>query len=316
MRRVTFALFLLSCGCFDFDKQSFVVILDEKNDEAHALLIYEGIRAPNSEQRHIDDACTFFTAFFEEGKGLYVGHNLLLVEMKPILPRKKPAPSEEKWLDTFSKHIKMTRAGYFVDGEGRLCAFQEVHIKELKKFVAGINEAISLQILETAVRLPPVMDQDEAGSRRIIEKAAKDKFAWVRIEQGRIRFTVLGTPATLRQTRTRLAEDLLLYAFRKVDQEKADAVATLKQNQPQWERLAAFLGDVPLSVEQHKDRLILSLGLGENEPIRLYSPYLGRSKGPVEPLLEHAKKSKVEQIKNGKVEGLTEEFIKKHQGKK
>jgi hypothetical protein len=93
-------------------------------------------------------------------------------------------------------------------------------------------------------------------------------------------------------------------------------IEQLKAVMPVIERLADFLAQTPFSIEQRRDRLIISLGLGDNEPIRFFSPYKGQPEGIREPILEHAKASKVEMLKDATTESVIADFLKKHQAKK
>jgi hypothetical protein len=90
----------------------------------------------------------------------------------------------------------------------------------------------------------------------------------------------------------------------------------LEKQTQELEALVKFLADTPISIDQRRDRLTFSLGVGQGDPLHLniaYDQDKPRKPNKYEAqLLEHARSLRVEFKQNVTAEALIADFLKKH----
>lgn len=327
---------LLSAGCFDFDKQVFVGVINPDKDEAHVLLVYEGMRAYSDKKEDLNSAREMMDVYFVQGKGFYAGHPMLVVPL--MAERERPGEKvdpKRKQRDAFlRKHLHIGDRSFFVTKDGALCGTQVVQVRELKQFIQGINSWISEEFVTAAEnQLKDATRRRDADveTLQLWQKTAAEKHAWVSVEPGRVNLALVGSDRYVAELKKAALDEIALTSVRNTLRKPAprrphdpepkvkDPAAVLEDMRDLMrglDHLAAFVAETPWSVTQRKQRLTVSLGLGEGVPVRCFSPYTSIKKGPHEALLEHAKKSKVEMLKDATTESVVADFLKKHQPKK
>jgi len=98
----------------------------------------------------------------------------------------------------------------------------------------------------------------------------------------------------------------------KTDPKKTVRDLALQRALDLLEGQAELLTEAPLSFDQRKDRVTISLGLGDGEPLRLAAPFAGpvEKRKLEEELIAHAKTLKAPFKEGVTVEGLIADFLK------
>ncbi len=296
----------------------------------------EGIRSFSKEENDLKSAREMMDIFFVQGKGFYAGHPMLVIPLmeEEEKPGQKVDPKKKQRNEFIRKHLHVGDRAFFVSKDGALCGTQVIQVRELKKFVEGINTWISEEIGESAEKqLKDATKKRDADveTLKLWQKAATEKHTWVHVEPGRISLTLPGSDQYISGLKKEMIEGMGLKSLReslkgpaprKPDAPPAkpqDPAAAAEQTRTlirELDHLAAFVAETPWGINQRKNRLTVSLGLGDNEPVRFFSPYTSVKKGPAEALLEHAKKLNVEMLKDATTESVVADFLKKHQSKK
>jgi hypothetical protein len=335
LRAAAVALALLGgAGCLTFEKETMVFVFPPGGQEVRGLLIYEGMAPSAAKAADLERAKDELSETFASRERFYLGAWPLLVSLKPGADD-DPAAREEKAL--FRKHLVVRSGGFFLNENGRLCSYQVVTIRDRRKFVRDLNVHLSWRIAEYARRGLADPRQragwEDEESLRLIRRAGDKKFEWVQIEPGRFSLTLPATPAAVTRLKRQFLGQDELAALRETaagqpSKKGTDApprVPTLPEVQEavrsygaQRKFLIDFLGDLPLSFDQRKDRFTVSLGLGEGEPIRLAPPTEVRP-APVPgeaDLIAHARKLKVPFKAGLTTEKVIADFLKEAAGKR
>jgi hypothetical protein len=194
-----------------------------------------------------------------------------------------------------------------------LCGYQTLIVRDASKLVAAINGKIS----EALIAENPPESVDKA-SREMMLKAAHDKHAWLKLEPGRVSATVpMSWDMAKRSRQNALGVEGLAEILKGLEPPAPSAPS--RQQVEQLKLAASFWADNPWSFDQRRDRVVVSLGVGDGEPIRLDCP----PTNPREPttfdaaLADYAKTLPVKFRKDViTVEAIIEEFAKQHAGAK
>ncbi len=321
-----------SAGCLNFDKQTFVITFNADKDEAQALLVYETLQVAGDDNDDLKKAKTTLETVFARNEGLYLGHPLLALELSEYneASGKKANPRAKQEREMMRKHIIPGASAFFLNKEGELCATQTLTIKQASKFVASLNEIIAEQVgEETAAQLKDASKRGQLDMEtlQLRQKAVMGKHEWVRYEPGRVSLSLVGSSKHFEDLKRGVINNTVMNDLHQLLKPKgppplpgeqpkaidpAEQVKKLLEKLPEAERIAAFLAEAPWSVERRKDKLTVSLGLGDAEPLRFFSPYMPPKKGRTAPLVEHAKTLKVEILRDTSTELLITEFLKKN----
>jgi hypothetical protein len=219
--------------------------------------------------------------------------------------------------------MTVENGSFYTRADGRLCAYQTVTVKDASKLVSACNALYSETILAGLSPKKPA-DPVVAKEDELIRRAARDGHAWLKLEPGRLSLTLPTTP----ETAQRLRRDVLginqltevLRGLEPPAPDKPDAPAKKPSPREQVERLktnASFLADNPWSFDQRRDRVIISLGVGDGEPIRVDLPATPRDASKVDgELTDYARTLPVKFRKGVTLDSLIEEFRKEHGGKR
>ncbi|HKI36871.1 MAG TPA: hypothetical protein VKA46_33775 [Gemmataceae bacterium] len=309
-------LFVLAAGCVEFEKQTVFVVFPKDRDEAHVLLVYEGIHVDSDKEDDLKSA--------KEQLSGFAGEQQFCLWAWPfhvdLTPDKRDADDQKKVKDLFRKHLTIKNGAFYTRADGKLCAYQHITVREVSKLVASANGMISEGLL--ADEQGPSMALDKE-SQAMVLRAARDKHAWLKLEPGRLSATVPMTPASARRLkRGVLGVDDLAEVLQALGADKPKPVAPGKPREPrvvveQLHARASLWADNPWSFEQRHDRVTVSLGVGDGEPLRLELPARPHAATTVDAALaEHARTLKVKFRKDVTVESLIEEFAKEHGGTK
>jgi len=249
------ALANAGCGRLGFEKQTVVAAFPADRDEVRILLVYEGLNVLGDKENDLKDAKSRLRQLATE-QTFYL-MNAFSFSLKPD-PARPLTEEEKKTWQLIQKHLSLLNGEFYLDEKGQLCFYQHLTIRDAQEFVKGCNEWIGRAIgkfaaeglaldraaLNAEERAAWAMWDVETLQR--LQAASKGKHAWLRLEAGRLSFTMPGTE----------------HCFTHLKREGLRNCA----KEP-W--LARLISDTPCSLDQRKDQLTVALGVGAGEPIRL-----------------------------------------------
>jgi hypothetical protein len=257
-------------GCLEFEQERFIVVLEPKRNEAHALLLYDGLHSSKGwDENDLEHSKELLRAMFKDRQAFYFGQSLLYVN----LAREEKGPGKEV-IQFCRKHLAVNGAGLALNRQGKLCGYQSVFIRDLDGFVQGLNRGISMISLEftnQTLREPKERREWDAESLRLLSKAAKTDFNWLNVEDGRVNFTIPGTPTFFKNVKREiLRRDLLGFLERCVAPLPSER--TMRAGIRDIELFIDWASDNTWSFDQRPDHCILSLGVGGGNPIEFTTP--------------------------------------------
>ncbi len=318
---------LLPAGCLDFEKQTLVAAFNPARDEAHLLVLSEGLQAPGDKEDDLKSAKKTFDALYLKNAGVLLGHPMGLFQLVPE-EGKQLTEKEQQILALIRKHLTVRRGTFFIDGEGRLCGAQVISIREARQFVRTVNGMISEVVAADAEKA--LGDTTKRGgvdeaTLRLQLQAARERHAWIHFEPGRVGVSLVGSPKYFAEMKKKMGRDLFLRDLQNLLPKKpapgqappprdlAGVDRALAYFVEQGERWVAAAAETPWNVEHRRHRLTATLGVGDGEPIRTFSPYVPEEKGvQAAALVEHAKKQGVELKKGATAESVIADFLRQH----
>ena len=334
---VVAALALGPAGCLlDFEKQTFVLTFHPERDEINALLLYEGLQVAGKTEEDRKSAEKALGVVFAESKGFYLGHPIAGFGLAPDNDQ-GASEKEKKLLDLMVKHLTVRKGTVFLNKEGSLCGSQEITIRQARAFVRGLNEMISADVGSTADKALADATKKQQGffdeeTLKLMQKAVKGKHQWIHFEPGRLSVTLVGSPKYFAKVKQELTNHLLIELRdlrrmvgmparpgqpppRPVD--PAYLQKWLQHKMKEAERFAELVSETPWGVEQRRNRFTFSLGLGEGEPLRFFSPYVPTEQGyQAGALVAHARTLGLEIKKDATAESVIADFLRRHGPKK
>jgi hypothetical protein len=277
-------LALCSAGCLEFEKQTSVWVFPPGTQEIRCLLVYESLHIQGKGKGDIDSARKTLAHVFEKDAGFYLTGPFVI----DVVGEAKDDDNLEAraFRELMKKHLAVRKGAFFLDGDGKLCAYQTIHVRDRDALVARLNRIFDQAMKDFAVREKGnAADPDRLDDEtlRLIERAGEEGFRWLRLEPGRLSFTM---PAT------------------------ATGVERIKHNSLKGdEGFVRWLLDNPVSFEQRRDRFTVALGVGDGEPIR-YVEKRGNPVGADADLIAHARTLKVPFKTGLTARGLIDEFLK------
>jgi hypothetical protein len=316
------SLLLSLSGChLGHEQETIVVAFPPGRDEVRVLLIYQGFHAFSGSNRDLESVLR--SAKHDLG-GLMASEQEFRLGGWPLhfylAPQERETNEQKEFREFLRDHLTIRKGGFFSDPDGRLNGYQFLEVRDARKFVARANDRISAFIaksLSERMAKPerPEDDIDEE-SLELILKAAREKHRWLDLKPGRISFTLPGTPTLFERGKREVLQLRTLENLRKelAKPEAADATAGTKAPRESIDRIerdAEWLSQLPLSIDLRKDRITLSLGLGDGEPIILKTPHESREKRLFEKeLIAHARTLSVPFQEELTSESLIAEFLK------
>jgi hypothetical protein len=316
-RLVLLALLLVPCaGCLDFEKETVVVAFPKDQDEVRFLLVYGGFRVGGTSPEELTKAKEELTQLTTTDKFFYLS---IFVPLH-LTEQKDEKADQKRFRELLDRHLKVGKCALFTNKDGKLCGYQTITIKNAKKFTADLNAFLCEQLAKWAQDL---LDNEKKRGKEwdketldLVFEAARNKHQWVRIEPGRVSFTMPGSRAVFTKARRDILglqqlEDLnKLLAPGKKEPKLDDIRRKLKD----MEASQKWFSGLPLSIDQRKDRVTLSLGFGDGEPFTVTDPPLREPKKELDQfdkdLAAHAKTLKAEFRKDVTTDSLIAEFLK------
>jgi hypothetical protein len=303
-----------TAGCnLGFEKETVVVAFPPDRDEVRILLVYEGFHSVRDGKSDLEKAKKELSGLMASEHEFRLGSWPLIFTLSHEKDEREEA---RKFRDFARQHVTIHKGGFFQVAGGNLNGYQTLTIREARKFVRGANDAFSehlaREIPEEFAKPKLTCDLFDRTSLELILQAAREKHTWVKLEPGRVHFTFPGTQALFDRTKRGALQVPQLEELHKVlkkgeDESALTRLAEIQQN-------AAWLSQLPLSFDVRKDRMILSLGFGEGEPIYLRMPENpGLPARRDKELTAHAKTLKVQFRENETVESIVAEFLKEAQ---
>jgi hypothetical protein len=310
---------LSASGCLGFDKEVIVCTCSRDADEVRALLIYEGLCVSGNYESDLTRAKQELTALIKE-KDFYLGGRFLHFTLEDPKPDAKPEEKQRQAL--LQKHISKSNGTFYFDKDKKLCAWQTLTVRQAQMFVNAINESLSSSMLEAAAQslADPQRGKDSFDKETLqeIQKAARAKYRWLQLEPGRLSFSLPGTPKTFADIKRQALHGLLVEEIeRMVDPPKGAEPLTKDAIRGRIKLLndgIDFLAETAWSIDQRPDRLTISIGAGQGEPLRMildnHNPHVPRKQEA--DLIAHAQSIKVEFEPKQTTELLIAEFLKKN----
>lgn len=257
-----------SAGCLNFEKQTIFMLFSPERDELRAVLVYEGLFVSGDKQQDLKKAQDQLAGLYLTNQQFYVADPLFCFDLK--------GGKTDPTAGLLAKHLAIRNGEFFLNKEGKLSFSQTITVTNAKELVEAINASTSEAFAQFAAEGLAADRTKEKGrwelwdeeSLRLIQKAAQEKHPWVRLEPGRISFTMVGSQALF----ARMKREML--------------AGEPPQLSPE---LIRFLCNTSWSLEERRNRVTISLGVGDGKPLRL--PF-ERGKGDerfAKELLTHAK---------------------------
>jgi hypothetical protein len=324
---VAVALLMLgNTGCVVYEKQT-VVVAPMKGKELRVLLVYEGVRVSGPEKKDLDVAKEQL-AGLAENKLFYGGHYMAPLEIEPFLTQRERDSEDVMALRAmFKKHARLEAREFWLNKEGRLCFSQTITVPDAPALLADANAMISAKMkADTERRLArgPQPPREDKESLNLLLKASSDKgFQWIKAEPGRISVTIPSSPAVTADAKRyffdvygldEMRKEVELLSAAKNDADRASLRKELTKHVQMHKVISTFLSEAPLSLDHRKDRVIVSLGFGDGEPIRLVCPMDENpdiKPGQDAALIAHARKLKVPFKEGRDTEAVIADFLKK-----
>jgi hypothetical protein len=278
--RVVFAALLLPLctGCLLYDRQSLVLLTPAKGEKAgRALMIYEGLHASSARAEDFEAGCKQLKELAVSQERCYAGAwPLPIVVAEPGEKQKELLPDRLERL-MYKKNLRIGPATFFTDAGGRLCCYHVVEVPDAPGFLNDLNAFTNIRLLASGVDKISWLDE---ASRKRVRGAAATGHAWLSLEPGLLKLTMPLTPASFAGVKRdvlqperfeQLVADLDHLINPKEDRPRID-LDEYKRRLKQIQENMLLLASNPVNIEQHLDRVVLALGLGDGLPIELLGP--------------------------------------------
>jgi hypothetical protein len=334
MRRCSSAVALAcallgSAGCLTFEKEALVFAFPPGGREVRGLLVYEGLAPSGAGRQDLARAKEELGKTFAAAEQFYLGSWALQASLKPG-PDDGPLEREKKAL--LRRHLVVGGGGFFLNEGGRLCGYQTVTVRDRGRFVADLNGLISRAMtdhVKGGLGDPRQRaDWEDEETLRLMERACAKRFEWVRVEPGRLSLTVPATPAAAARLKREFLGADELAGLRDAASARpgkkgtdeppreptlAEVMAAVRSYCTGRQLLIELVSDFPLSFDQRKDRITVSLGLGDGEPILGGSTGAGPALAAGEAdLIAHARTLNVPFKSGVTAEKLIADFLQEH----
>lgn len=314
-RLMFLALLLLpSAGCLDFEKQTVVVGFPGGRDEVRILLIYHGFRVGGNKAQDLESAKEELTKLTTGEQDFYLASPLLHLS---LAPGKDEKDDQKRVRELLAKHVAVRKCSLFTDQDGKLCGYQVLTVRDAQKLVTEGNALLSDSFGQWAKeQLANEKKRNKDWDKETLElvvKASNDKYSWVRLEPGRLSFSMPGSQAFFARAKREAlhASDLESLQKQLAAGKPAPNLQAVRAKLADLERDFTLLSELPLGIDQRKDRLTVSLGFGDGQPITIPLPASPREPQPIDKdLAAFARTLKIEFRKGVTSDGLIAEFLK------
>jgi hypothetical protein len=245
---------------------------------------------------------------------------MIPIALEKIEPKENESEQQRAFRLFLKANLKVRGEGFYLNKEGRLCFVQSVTVLDAPRMLSEANAIISseinkmtTQVLAGTQRPAEWMDDDTV---KLLHKASSEKsYEWLKIEPGRISFTMPMSPAGAANVKRDLFRVKDIQALRKQVEglphpgrqfDVRDSLLAL-------ELVATFFSEVPFSVDQRHDRVVLAVGVGDGQPIRIPAPFdesVPKKGAQDEELIKFARTLKVPFKEGMTAEGAVADFLK------
>jgi hypothetical protein len=278
LRLAVAALLPLCTGCLVYDRQSLVLITPAKGEKAgKALLVYEGLHSSEASDKDFASTCKQLKQLTVSGERCYAGAWMLPIAVAEPDEKEKESIQDRAERLLYKKNLRIGPATFFTDAGGRLCCYQVVTIPDVPGFLTDLNGFVNLGILTGNLGQQSWLDD---ASKKQVREAAGNAHAWLSTEPGLLKLNLPLTPAGLAGLKRdvlnpgrfeRLVVDLDQLINPKEGKEKVEP-EEYKRRIKEIQEDVLLLVNNPVNIDQHKDHVLLALGLGEGQPIELLGP--------------------------------------------
>jgi hypothetical protein len=320
---VAVALLMLgNTGCLVFERQTLVFAFPKGGKEVRALFLYEGMRVGGDKPNDLASAHKQLGALAANDHFLYGGHFMIPIEIEKIDPKDTDSDQAKMFRLFLKANLKVRGEGFYLNKEGRLCFAQTVTITDAPRMLTELNAIISseintmtAQVLAGAQRRSEWMDDDTV---KLLHKASSEKsYDWLKIEPGRISFTMPMSPAVAANLKRDLFRVKDIQALRKQVEGTVPPNSgkrfDVRDSLLALELVATFFSEVPFSVDHRHDRVILAVGVGDGQPIRIPAPFdesVPKKGAQDEELIKFARTLKVPFKEGMTAESAVADFLK------
>jgi hypothetical protein len=238
------------------------------------------MRAGGDTPRDLQTAEKQLTALSDNDRLFYGGYYLIPAELEKLDPKETESEKAKAVRMFMRSHIKTRGEAFFLNGDGRLCFVQALTITDVPAMIAELNAMISSEVNDgtaavLAGTVKPEAWMDPETIKLLHKASSKKSFDWVKLEPGRVTFTVPMSPAGAANFKRQLFQLKDIQALRKQvdglpspDGRKYDVRESLLA----LELVATFFADLPLSVDQRPDHMAFAVGVGAGQPLRVAAP--------------------------------------------
>ncbi len=315
---------LLSAGCLDFEKQTIVLVFPKEGGNIQALFVYEGLQVGDNNLKNAKEQLEELVA----GKAFYLGDPLLRIPLQAE-PNEKISPEGKRFRELLQKQLVFSRGQFIAGKDGKLAYCQPITLQEPAKILAFLNGQITQSFLkstEAGLADPKKRGHGwDEGTLKLVQKAARQGHPWLRLEPGRLRWSMPGTPGfftTMKRELFQLDHFAQFYkdldVLAKVDPKEPKikfGPGPLRERTKQMERILTLVAENPWSFELQPKQMTISAGVGQGHPLTITLPTLRPAKLDQndKELYTHAATLGVDVRKDVTVATVIEEF--KRQGK-
>jgi hypothetical protein len=315
------------CAGLHWDTQVVVSRFAPDGSEVQSLFVYEGLHVSGAkpDEQIFTRAKQELSSLMTSDQRFYLADPLFEVSLAPPGPDEKRSEASQKALALRQKHLTIATGKFYLNKDKRLCAWQTVTIRDPQKFAAGLNELISLGMEEIAKETPARPRQKDELSdemRRILQKAAHDNYAWLKLDPGRLSVSLPGNAHEFADLKRIALHAMLVKELEQLADPPEGTVGEpltrdeIRKRAKDLDSVIRFISEIPISIDQTRDRMTLAVGEGQGLPLRLNfahdSPEPGRMRKFEPELTEHARSLKVGFAENQTTEALIAGFLKKN----
>ncbi len=300
---------MVACsGCLDFEKETIVAVVSPDLDVARFLLIYEGLHDARSEE---------LKDFVESNQRFYLFSGAFgEVDLSKTSGEKNGQPLPHPLKD----QLTIRNEGFFLNQDGRLCEWQTIRVRSLKKTIGVLNQLWSEEVTNNLADKRREIASGGTNNYDLAimaaeEKAVKGHFPWFEVEPGRISFTMFMASREFETTKMKYADELkqtLAKIFNAATNAPAKEEADERASELKYlTQTIDFFASHSVSLEHRFDRVKISLGVGGGEPIRFVMPQAARQKGTLDQeLADYARTLSLPWKEKADAESIIKEFLR------
>lgn len=262
-----------ACGssCVNFDGQTVRMHIDESKDRIDALFLYRGLHSSAADTsqaleqlEEVRDGARWF-AFLSNWPFMIHVDNIVEHERDPTYP------ASNLGLDLVDESVEVRNGELWVDGEGRLNAYQLVRLRNLSAVVAAANAAM-LEALRRPEGLEEFVSErlDDPETVALLRAAIDRGDAFIGIDGQAVTYTLPASDEGWTAVKRWLLDGLRGALDEHGDDSNAVEDAARRSN-----AMVEFLAVNEWSIEREPDRIVFVIGARHADELRLVTPTVG-----------------------------------------